>query len=374
VSDSARKSRRKIKTIVFDDTGPTQETVRPETKPKKRNPPKPNASKKISDESEVSEKTNRRLKTIVLPKRRYLSDVARSNISQSRIDRLNSPEFRKEVWLRTLEGFKQVHGDRYDYSKVEYVKYNTKIKIICKEHGEFEQTPKDHKKGHGCKECANELLRGRPKKTKHNTETTIERFTKIHGDRYDYSKVDYQGAGSKVLIICREHGEFLQRVSDHAGGANCPKCSGHYQRTLLELLDTFKEVHGDLYDYSKVNLDITKKGRDSGDLSFSVDGKVTIICKEHGEFRQRAFSHMKGSGCKKCAIEKTARIRIEKTRDSILTRFKEVHGDRYDYSKVDYQGSRNKVVIICKEHGEFLKRPVEHIRGAGCPKCGQKSG
>ena len=263
--------------------------------------------------------------------KRPASDFTRIKMKERR----QTPEFKNAVWSRTLEGFKQVHGDRYDYSKVEYVNYKTKIKIICKEHGEFEQKPKDHKKGHGCKECANEWQRGRPKKTKHNTETTIKRFKKIHGDRYDYSKVDYQHSLGKVLIICREHGEFLQRVSDHASGNNCPKCRG-------------------------------MKGRN--DREHKKNSPVGHLKKRRETFERNLESARSGATSIPETIHVPKNRRI--TQVEVIKRFKSAHGGKYDYSKVKVVDSKTKVTIICPEHGEFEQSPRKHYRGRGCRRCG----
>ena len=114
---------------------------------------------------------------------------------------------------------KQVHGDKYDYSKVEYVNSYTKVCIICPEHGEFWQTPLSHLYGggHGCIDCVN--------KRPHNKETFIKKSKEIHGDKYDYSKVDNINNKTKVCIICPEHGEFWQTPHSHLQGQGCPYCN-----------------------------------------------------------------------------------------------------------------------------------------------------
>ena len=91
-----------------------------------------------------------------------------------------------------LQQFQETHGDRYDYSKVEYVERSQKIIIICPEHGEFLQLPRSHLIGRGCPKC----------KQRVRQTNVIEQFKKVHGDRYDYSKVEYVGAHQQVIIIC----------------------------------------------------------------------------------------------------------------------------------------------------------------------------
>ena len=237
---------------------------------------------------------------------------------------------------------REVHGDKYDYSKVKYVNASTKVCIICPEHGEFWQAPNSHLNGRGCPKCGHE-----------NANMTTEEFIKkaraIHGDKYDYSKVEYANANVKVCIICPEHGEFWQLPGIHLSGHGCPKCSGRGKLATEEFIQRAKEVHGDKYDYSKVEY----KGNKN---------KVCIICPEHGEFWQTPNSHLQGQGCPKC-------VGKNKTTEEFIIEAREVHGDKYDYSKVEYVNTQTPVCIICPEHGEFWQKPNIHLSGSGCPSC-----
>ena len=119
-----------------------------------------------------------------------------------------------------IEKAKQIHGDKYDYSKVEYVNSHTKVCIICPKHGEFWQTPNNHThktNPKGCPSC-----NGTKKLT---TKEFIEKAKKIHGNKYDYSKVEYINNLTKVCIICPKHGQFWQTPNKHLTGCNCPFCS-----------------------------------------------------------------------------------------------------------------------------------------------------
>lgn len=118
-----------------------------------------------------------------------------------------------EEWI---EKARKVHGDRYDYSKVEYVDAHTKVTITCPIHGDFIQTPNSHLNGGGCPKCGGSM--------KLTTQEFIARARKIHGDKYDYSKVDYINANTKVCIICPIHGEFWQTPSKHLNGRGCNEC------------------------------------------------------------------------------------------------------------------------------------------------------
>jgi len=238
----------------------------------------------------------------------------------------------------------EVHGNKYDYSKSVYVNSGTKICVICPEHGEFWPQANNHLRGSGCPACAGTL--------KKDTETFISEARKVHGDKYDYSKVEYFTTKDKVCIICPKHGEFWQQPASHLRGANCPECSGLKPITI----DVFKKrsalIHDDKFDYSKVYFD-------------SVSEKVCIICPEHGEFWQSALSHMHGYGCPKCS---------GKYMDTQFFKEKaaKVHHGKYDYSKVVFIGSFQKVIIICPIHGEFEQVASYHLAGNGCPRCNER--
>lgn len=241
----------------------------------------------------------------------------------------------------------QVHGDKYDYSKVDYKGYNEDVCIICPEHGEFWQTPHKHLTTRGCFKCPY-----------NNTTKFIEKARKIHGDKYDYTKVNYQGNAKKVIIICPTHGEFLQKPMIHLSNHGCPECgkiNSHKsnEQTTEEWIEKAIQVHGNKYDYSKVEY----KGWNQ---------KVCIICPIHGEFWQDPTSHIakhQKRGCPECG--KT----LAKTTEQFIQEAKQIHGDKYDYSKTKYVNNKTKVCIICPEHGEFLQMPHMHLKHNGCPKC-----
>ena len=248
---------------------------------------------------------------------------------------------KKKSTSEFIEEAKLVHGDKYDYSKVVYKNNREKVVIICPEHGDFLQSPEKHLYGQGCPMCGG---------TKRNTtDGFIEKARKVHGNKYDYSKVDYTTNKEKVCIICPEHGEFWQDPHNHLKGKGCPKCGNDIHKPKK------REIHGDRYDYSRVEYkDILKP--------------VEILCPEHGMFKQSPALHLVGSMCPKCS-KSLSGIKRRLTADEFISRAREVHGDRYDYSKVDYITEKHKVCIICPEHGEFWQTPDKHLRGNGCPKC-----
>jgi hypothetical protein len=129
---------------------------------------------------------------------------------------------RRKTTESFIQAAREKYGDRYDYSKVDYKNNKTKVCIICKEHGEFWQRPNDHLSGYGCPRCSGH---GSLEHGRRTTEEFVEDARKVHGDKYDYSKVEYNGVFENVLIICREHGEFWQRPNNHLNGSLCPKCA-----------------------------------------------------------------------------------------------------------------------------------------------------
>jgi len=180
---------------------------------------------------------------------------------------------------------KKIHEDKYDYSKVQYVNAKTKIIIICKEHGEFCQTPSNHLSKYNCQKCSNNL--------KFDTESFIQKARQIHKDRYDYSKVNYVNADTKVTIICKDHGEFQQIPDFHINRkCNCPKCMNNIVSNSNEFIEKSNKIHKNKYDYSQVNY-------------INSTTPVIIICKQHGEFNQTPDIHINQKcGCPQC-INKT---------------------------------------------------------------------
>lgn len=169
---------------------------------------------------------------------------------------------------------REIHGNKYDYSKVEYVNNHTKVCIVCPIHGEFWQTPQSHLSKNGCLECG-----GRKKIT---TKQFIEKSRKVHGNKYDYSKVEYKNNSTKVCIICPIHGEFWQTPSMHSKGQGCPFC----KTSKLE-----NEMHNFLED--KISFEEQKRfkwlGKQSLDF-FIPSKKIAIECQGKQHFNQGGWS------------------------------------------------------------------------------------
>lgn len=251
---------------------------------------------------------------------------------------------RKEIFVSKAN---KKHGNKYDYTKVEYVNNSTKVCIICPEHGEFWMTPANHVYGQGCPKCG---VENRSRKRTKKQDEILKKFEQIHGSKYDYSKVEYNGIDTKVCIVCPAHGEYYQTPYHHINGCGCPKCAGNKKSNTEEFIEKAKKIHGDKYDYSKVEY-------------IGTDIKVCIICQVHGEFWMTPSNHLKGSGCPKC-------VGKNKTTEDFIKECNNKHKNKYDYSKTVYNGAFNKVCVICPEHGEFNITPHDHLQGRGCPICG----
>lgn len=258
----------------------------------------------------------------------------------------------------TLEEFiefsKQCHGNKYIYDKVQITSSSSKVTITCPEHGDFVvRSARAHYTGVGCPKC---------KGYQRNTlDSFIERSRAIHGEKYDYSKSNYVAASKKVIVICPLHSEFQVTPSNHYGPkkTGCPDCSGKKKLTPEEFINKCKSIHGNKYNYDHT-------------LYLASNKKVTVNCCEHGNFEIRASDHMGGPkrGCPSCAKVKQSRKKVTNT-EEFIKRSKEVHGDKYEYSKSVFKSARQKVVVTCRIHGDFSIGPTEHSgrKQQGCSKC-----
>ena len=241
---------------------------------------------------------------------------------------------------------KTIHSERYDYSQLNYISNHKKVKLICPIHGVFEVRPNDHlSKKVGCNKCNNTSIT----KSKNVGKKIVDRFNKIHNNKYNYSLMNYIVTDNKIKIICPIHGEFQQSPHHHLIGAGCQKCGNVYKKTTEEFVKESKNIHGDKYDYSLCRYENNRT-------------KVKIICPKHGTFQVTPNCHLsKMVGCKDCNKGQF---------EDFLAHSKKIHGDKYDYLQVKYIGNhRNKIKILCKVHGLFKQTPANHIKGNGCPIC-----
>lgn len=258
---------------------------------------------------------------------------------------------RKITTEEFIERAKKVHGDRYDYSLVEYKGRDEYVKIICPIHGVFEQTPHNHLSGYKCNKCFGTLNR--------TTDDFIRQAKKVHGDKYDYSLVEYKGCDKEIEIICPIHGIFKQTPTQHLRTKGCQKCSGSYIPSTEEFIENANKIHNYKYDYSLTEY--------KGSHEY-----IKIICPIHGVFEQYATDHIKGCGCKKCKFERLSKI-FTKSKEQFISDSKKIHGEKYNYSIVDYINAKTEVDIICPIHGVFKQTPNKHLIGHGCPRCNDYS-
>ena len=183
----------------------------------------------------------------------------------------------------------KIHNNLYDYSKSVYKNNITPVKIKCKIHGFFNQLPKLHLNKCGCPKCGLITIGN---KKRGDTEKFIIGSTKIHKNKFDYSKTIYVKNNEDVEIICKKHGSFCQTPDNHLSGKGCPKCGREKIANLCRgntnnFIKKSIKKYGKLYHYFNVNY-------------INAHTKIEIICKKHGSFFQKPNAHLGGNGCPKC--------------------------------------------------------------------------
>ena len=195
---------------------------------------------------------------------------------------------------------------------------------------------------------------------------TLNRFLikskEVHNNKYDYSLVkDITGINNIVNITCPKHGVFTQKVNNHMNLKDgCPKCVGRGLRTTESMIEDFKKIHFDKYDYSLV--------------VYKANGKVDIICKEHGIFKQNIYKHLLGQGCKQCSSnsigEEYIKIYLEKNKIKYINQ----HGfDTYKYiNKLNFYFYLPKLDVLIEYDGLQHFEPVKDFGGIEAFKLGLK--
>ena len=195
------------------------------------------------------------------------------------------------------------------------------------------------------------------------TQEFIQKAIKVHGDKYDYSKVEYNNNRIGVVIICNKHDEikeFIQIPSNHLKGHGCKYCkkfklSNTFKKTNNNFINECINKYGNLYDFSKVIYENNKK-------------KVIIICNLHGEFTKSPCKFLSGEGCQQCSINKISN-KFKKDINIFIKQANIVHNYKYDYTNINYINNRTKINIICSKHGTFEQTPDNHLKYIGCSKC-----
>lgn len=285
----------------------------------------------------------------------------RVEVTKGFIPRGASTEEKQKAFIKAA---REIHGSRYDYSRVRYKTSETKVEVICQEHGPFFPTPDNHLwRKSGCPDCANEK-RGRERREGF-AKTFIKRAKKIHGDKYDYSKTRYFKTEEPVIITCPIHGDFLKTPHEHLNGGGCQKC-GHANKNrerseaaAASFIPRARKIHGRRYNYSRVKYEGMEK-------------HVSVGCrrKGHGFFPITPGNHLSGWGCPKCKADKSRKTH-RYTKSEFVRLARKVHGDTYTYPG-KYVDGKTPMRLRCKKHGPFMQPPNSHLSGHGCRKCGDE--
>jgi len=158
----------------------------------------------------------------------------------------------EEFILRT----KEKHGDKFIYDKNSYIDIESPCIIECPEHGEFKQSPRSHLKSLGCPKCGNDSTSRKLSLTQHEF---LDRAHSVHGNKYSYDKSKYTNNRSTIIITCHKHGDFSQRPNYHLLGNGCPECGGTRKLSIEEFIQRSSLIHENKYDYSKSDLINSKK-------------------------------------------------------------------------------------------------------------------
>lgn len=273
---------------------------------------------------------------------------------------IKAPVDYKKVFLDKV---KEMYGDKYDLSKTEYKTRDTKLTMICKEHGEFHITPRTLLYGsHGVKPHGCPICEGIKQPVKTNPESFKSEMKKIYGRKLKFKIPNKITKDTQITAICKHHGEITHSVGYFKSGKGCEYCSGKktYWPDFIKLA---RKVHGDKYDYSQT--EIPKRNAD----------KITIICPEHGQFRQFAWLHLSGSGCPECVGYPNKKT-PEQRKNEFIRKAKKLYGNKYDYSEVEYVNNDTYVTIICNEHHVRFRTTPDTLlrRKGGCPMCSHSTG
>lgn len=189
-----------------------------------------------------------------------------------------------------------MHGHKFSYPKVVYVTGQHKVIITCKKHGDFSQAPAIHIYGVGCPKCGHEYLGNLSRLTQ---KEFIRRAKNAYGNKFLYNRTICRGAGKKLIITCRKHGDFKITAQGHlrdGGLGGCPECKkelvgNRFRITRDEFIRNSRAVHGDKYSYDKV-------------IYIGNKLNVVIVCPKHGDFEQIPNNHIRGFGCSSCSESK----------------------------------------------------------------------
>lgn len=252
------------------------------------------------------------------------------------------------------------HGGLYTYPNQPWPPEGQNAVIVCKEHGEFRQRYFNHLNGAGCPACWKER-RGQARRV---PRTTVEAKVSESFPTYVVTDLWYAKGKCQVAVSCPAHGKFEALYASLLNGRGCPSCGelkGRAKRkmgTLAKVKESLAQIHPTLA-FPNIDEELT-----------STTAWVTVICPIHGESKKQPHTLVsKKQGCPFCGGESSASKRSVQE-DEILRRFKEAHGDTYDYSGSVFTTAMEDTTICCRKHGKFQQTPQAHWIGQGCPLCG----
>lgn len=262
-----------------------------------------------------------------------------------------------------LARFLDRHGDRYDYSQVNYVSSRAKVIIVCRVHGPFKQGPAEHWHGQGCRVCARPRQTGAPPYPWSKVEP---RLVAAHNGKYTYDGATYRDSNSKIRATCPVHGDFWPQVASHLQGRfGCRKCSylerGQAKQIGFEgWLRLAREKFGHRFEYDV----------ESWNTHTNIGLKqLRFRCPVHGWQEMKPNYHLRSPmGCPTCGRFLGGDKR-RLTTEEFIARGVARFGGRYGYEKAIYRSAYEKVIVTCPEHGDFATLPNNHTAGHECPRC-----
>ncbi len=197
----------------------------------------------------------------------------------------------------------KIHGEKYNYNEVKYVNCKTPVLIICDKNHKFEITPFQHLNGKGCTFCNNinnefdlesTNVKTNKKKFRWTKDLFLQKAKEVHGEKFDYSLVNFNICLDSILIICEEEHVFKTRIHTHLKGGGCNICSfnehiENITNTNEDFIKKSKSIFGeDMFDYSLVNY-------------INIKTKVILKCKKKNHvFEIVPYKHYSRLGCPHC--------------------------------------------------------------------------
>lgn len=267
---------------------------------------------------------------------------------------------------------------KYDYTLSEYTHSKTPMKIICRVHGtEFAAAPNNHQRGKGgCPLCKSEAIsdRNRTGRTKPIlSAAAIEaRITSKFGSMFTYDIATFHGVDKPMTFTCATHSDFTTTpyllLKSNYG---CPKCGNANKSkqknatARTSFVSKAHNVHGNAYTYPAID--------DEYRTQHSI---ITVVCPKHGDFRQKAVTHLQGCGCPACAARKQQSANADNivTWDAFIARAEARFGSAFQYRCEHWNGIKSRIEMYCDTHGWQHVIAEQHLQSMGCPVCNRRGG